>query len=248
MLEYVDDPISGMDGLRPFTGTASKITIHRTETSVKPNWQEKRKGIPHYTLDHNKAYAHISLDMAAYTMVGGDFSPNSDAGVNIQIEWVGYARNTFDEPDEDYASLAQLISDISIQTECPWLFPFPFSSSTSVRQPWERFEIASGIVGHGHAPWNTHWDPGALDISRLLAFRPLPEYVADKEAFEKLCSDAAKIDQVFDALGELSTQCAVRADLLESRMSALNTSIVNSISSSEAQIKAAIKNIRLVVE
>lgn len=248
MLEYIDDPVSGMGGLRPFTGTASKITIHRTETSVKPNWQEKRKGLPHYTLDGSTAYVHIPLDMAAYTMGGGDNSPNSDAGVNIQIEWVGYARNTFDEPDESYVALAQLISDISLQTECPWLFPFPFSSATSVRQSWERFEIASGIVGHGHAPYNTHWDPGALDISRLLAFRPLPEYVADKKAFEKLCSDAAKIDELFNALAELSAQCAVRADLLESRISALNTSIVNSIASSEEQIKAAIKNIRLVVE
>jgi hypothetical protein len=180
MLVYIPDPVEGMDGLRPFEGSAIKITIHTTETDVKPNWQVQRKGLPHYTLDGNKVYEHIPLDMAAYTLLGGDYSPNSDAGVNIQIEWVGWAKDSQTRSDEDYAALAELIHDICQKTGCIFEFPFPFAGSDgygldgTVRQDWANFAAANGIVGHSHAPYNKHWDPGLLDVERLKKFYPKP--------------------------------------------------------------------------
>jgi hypothetical protein len=252
MLEYIQDPVSGMDGLRPFLGNASKITIHRTQTEVKPNWQVQRKGLPHFTLDGNKVYVHLPLDMAAYTMGGGDSSPNSDAGTHIQIEWVGYSENTKDESDESYAALAELIDNISQETGCPWLFPFPFAGQgVDVRQPWTRYEIASGIMGHGHAPWNTHWDPGILNIGRLLEHRPEPLYLVDLAELEKLIVENAGTEVILAAISRLETTITNAGVSFDSSLVVLNDMFNSRFDKLEQQINLVsefMKNMRLVVE
>lgn len=213
-LQYISDPVDGMEGLRPFTGSAVKITVHTTETPVKPNWQEKRKGLPHYTLDGNIAYSHLPLDVAAYTLIGGDNSPNSDAGTNIQIEWVGFAENSMGRSDADYASLAELISDISEKVGGVWSFPFPFTGSDgwgpdgTVRVSWEEYKDASGILGHSHAPYNNHWDPGRLDVDRLTLLRPQPEGV-DYERIESIVSEQARVDELLAAMREVTAKVDV---------------------------------------
>jgi len=240
MLEYISDPVSGMDGLRPFKGTASKITIHRTETDVKPNWQEKRKGLPHYTLDGDKVYMHLPLNTAAYTMGGGDHSPNSDAGVNIQIEWVGWARNTPNESDESYSYLAELVSHICSITGCPWLYPFPFAADSSVRQDWNRFEIASGIVGHGHAPYNSHWDPGLLDTDRLYNLRPTSSFRIDYDRIDQIVRENSRDDEILESMKSYSEGTNQRLDSIDEALRDLRGLVW--------EVNTALNNMRIVVD
>lgn len=195
------NPIEGSPGLRPFTGDARKITLHTTETTAKPDWAAKGSGLPHFTFDPptGTIWQHLPLDIAAYTLAGGANSPNSAAGVNIQVEMIGYAAKVPDWSATAYTNLKHLLDWITDVVDVPREFPFPFTGSDgygtdgSVRQTWPTFADASGIVGHAHAPYNTHWDPGLLNTDALYAAQPpepLPEYVPRAE-FDVLVAETA---------------------------------------------------------
>lgn len=252
MLTYIDDPVSGMDGLRAFKGMASKITIHTTETDVKPNWQEKRKGLPHYTLDGAKVYVHLPLNMAAYTMVGGTYSPNSDAGVNVQIEWVGFAKDSNIRSDEEYAALAELLYDISLTTNCPLEFPaaFPKDNSVNAHLSWEKYVDLSGVLGHCHAPWNTHWDPGALDIDRIKLLRPYPPNPTSE--LESLFKEIKSINLKFSEFAEAQTKLveSMRQSIgdISERLKLISESIPALNESQTKLILEKLSSIRLVID
>jgi len=176
----VSDPIPAdgggyITGLRPFKGSAKKITLHTTEGSNKPNWEAMQSGIPHLTFDPgtNQVWQHLKWDIAAYTLTGGDKSPNSDAGQNIQIEMIGFAKDTPTWSNTRYDNLKKLLSWLSDSLGIVYQFPFPFTANDgygedgAVRQDWDTFSAANGIVGHSHATWNDHWDPGDLDTAKL---------------------------------------------------------------------------------
>ena len=194
-------------GLRPFKGTAKKITLHTTETDAFPNWQAQQSGIPHLTvdLDGNEVRQHLPFDIAAYTLKGGDFSPNSDAGVNIQIEIVGRAAQSHDWGVVAYARLDALLLWLCDTLDIPYEFPWNFGpAGSSHRVDWPQWERVSGILGHLHVPWNDHWDPGDLDVSRLASAdgqepeeppAPVGDYVT-REEYE------ADMDRIASAFGE----------------------------------------------
>lgn len=190
------DPITNFPGLRPFTGSAKKVTLHTTETSVKPNWEAQQSGIPHLTvdLDSGQRWQHLPFDLAAYTLSGGDNSPNSASGVNIQIELIGYTADCPSWPAEDYADLRQVLEWLGANLAIPYGFPHSFSSP--IRLDWPYWESASGILGHCHAPYNDHSDPTGLRVDLLTGTVPEPEpepvyvtlaeYEADKQAHDEM--------------------------------------------------------------
>jgi hypothetical protein len=120
-------------------------------------------------LETNDLWQHLPLDMAAYTMKGGDHSPNSDSGVNIQIEVIGYTAGCPLWPDAHYARLLALLEWISVNVGVPLEYPMLFVGPNGVapRASWEQWEPLSGVLGHCHAPYNDHHDPTGLDVSRL---------------------------------------------------------------------------------
>ena len=154
-------------GLRPFVGTAKKITTHTTETSVLPNWAAQQTGVPHLSVDlkTGERWQHLPMDIAAYTLKGGEKSPNSDSGVNIQIEIIGYAAQSPSWSDAEYVELQRILLWISAAVGVPYVFPVAFPPHH--RLSWAEWEPMSGILGHSMATWNDHTDPGALDVSRL---------------------------------------------------------------------------------
>lgn len=176
-LTIVYEPISGFEGLRPFKsgGGKPKVILHTVE-GPKPNWAALKKGIPHYTYDSDgMVYQHLHLDVAAYTLanIGDGPSPNSDAGVVIQIEMAGYAKDSATRPDAWYARLKELLEYICDAVDCPYEFPLTFVGDEAygvdgvARIPWDNYTRLSGIIGHQHVPKNDHWDPGKLDVGKL---------------------------------------------------------------------------------
>jgi peptidoglycan hydrolase-like protein with peptidoglycan-binding domain len=170
------EPIKGFNGLRPFVdGGGAKIVLHTTESSSKPNWEALGSGIPHFTFDpaSGQVWQHLPLDVAAYTLMGGTHSPNSAAGVSIQIEIIGFAKDTPGKDDRWYERLRGLLLWIAAKIGAQYVFPFPWAGNAGygeggeVRQTWTAYRAATGIVGHSHVPYNNHWDPGELDVSRL---------------------------------------------------------------------------------
>jgi hypothetical protein len=169
-------PVSGFAG-GVFTGDSRKLTLHTTETDSIPNWGWNLPGVPHFDLDPGRKIAiqRISLDRSAYTLKspGAPYSPNMNAGQNIQVEIVARSHLIPGYSAEWYEWLGEKLLLICEQAGIPVVFPFPFTGNDGygvngkVRQPWNIYARTSGIMGHSHAPGNDHWDPGNLNINRL---------------------------------------------------------------------------------
>lgn len=168
------DPISNFTGLRPFKGGAKKITLHTTETDVKPNWEQQQSGIPHLTLDlgSGQRWQHLDFGIAAYTLSGGDHSPNSDSGQNIQIEIIGRTSQCPSWPQSEYSELEDVIEWLCNMLGIPFEFPLSFTSPK--RQSWSAWEPVSGVLGHCHAPYNDHTDPTGLRTDLIVPPPPEP--------------------------------------------------------------------------
>lgn len=177
--ESVWDPIQResdgvwLSGLRPFKKDHGnpKIVIHTTETAGKPNWSAQGSGIPHITYERTgRRWQHIPFDMAAYTLKGGDYqSPNSDCGRVLQVEIIGFAKDSSSWSDQEYALLRKLLIDLCAIGAVRFDFPLEFvGQDTNARVSLARYAEHEGIVGHQHIFGETHWDPGKLDVSRLV--------------------------------------------------------------------------------
>lgn len=172
---------------------------------MKPNWEAQQSGIPHLTvdLDSGQRWQHLPFDLAAYTLSGGDNSPNSASGVNIQIEIIGF---TADCPHWDYVvyeELRQILEWLCENLGIPYQFPLVFTSDE--RQTWAGWEPTFGILGHCHAPYNDHSDPTGLRVDLLTSVNtppdveepPLPtgdyvtleEYEAGQQALDGMLAD-----------------------------------------------------------
>jgi len=134
-----------------------------------------------------RVWQHLSLDRTAYALKHPRGTPETNhMGAHcIQVECVTYVG---DQPDHGIVgnrgnlppaltvALAGLVrevittvGDINI-SDLPELWSATESSGTKAKQrltaqQWERF---NGICGHQHVPDNSHWDPGAFDITKFV--------------------------------------------------------------------------------
>ena len=200
-----------------------KVVLHTTEVLAKPNWTVNG-GTPHFTYDirpNGKLWQHIPLDKSAYTMLAGTQSPNREGGVAIQIEIIGRARYVHDWSEEQYRRLGLLVDWVCAQIGAPETIPFQFVGEkdgagfgSNSRRNWEAWKGAAGIVGHQHAPYNDHWDPGPIDGDKLLLYaRPgaTPggsaasgaDYEYDEEGNLVMESTGDSDEQVFDKVDDI---------------------------------------------
>ena len=164
-----------------FTGGAKKITLHTMEcgSPSKDCWPSYGNGrsTPHFSLNPGTGHArqHIPMNRSARALVspGGGRSPNINAGVNIQIEVVGWAKDVYKNYNDDwYKQLAQWLAwickDQGIEKKFPFNWPLTgtYGTSGKGRVSWDRFRTANGIVAHMNAPFNEHWD-APFDQARL---------------------------------------------------------------------------------
>ncbi len=157
-------------GLGVFVGSARKVTLHTTESTVKPPWEAMQSGIPHFTLDTvaGRVWQHLPLHTSAYTMKGGEHSVNTESGINIQIEMIGTASRVKEWTDNQYEQLENMLQWLNVNLGIPHSFPAVFNEQAHIqRMSWEVWEPMSGVLGHQHAPYNDHWDPGPIDVRRL---------------------------------------------------------------------------------
>ena len=160
---------------RPVT----KLTLHTTEgyslAGTLATYKARGHIYPHLTLDLGTIVTpplllqHVPLDLASYSELAEDRSGN------IQIEMVGYAKDSPTWPPYRLRALGQLLAGINhLIPAIPLTAPFPFDGNDayglngSVRQTEDAWNAGAGIVGHQHVPKNTHWDPGQLPIDTIL--------------------------------------------------------------------------------
>lgn len=162
----------------------SIIALHSTEGAGYPSAATYRQGrsAPHLTVDPRgrTARQHYPLSEAAWALVApAGISTNTGGAVQVEIIGTCDPRNTklpsvltFDEGDLAYlAGILRAIHDatgIPLTTSVPWT-AYPASyGATAGRLSAGAWRTYRGVLGHQHVPGNTHGDPGALNVARLL--------------------------------------------------------------------------------
>lgn len=158
-----------------------KCCLHTTEgTSIAGAIGAYAPYPPHgiYDWQTRVAKQHIPLDLASYSAMDGN-----DDDFMVQIELVGFAHDTRNWPDIAYRNIAaDVIGPIADAFGVPpesidkqWLDD---TDGVTIAHPNSPLRITpaqlrdfSGWLGHQHLPApDSHWDPGALDIGRLIRY------------------------------------------------------------------------------
>lgn len=151
------------------------VVVHTTE-SDGPAYYDGTE--PHIEVGLTSLRQFAALDVCSKALWNepGGVQTNRRPGHVIQIEVIWRAAKPM--PDALLRRLALVIA--FIKRSLPDLVlagpsqGFHGSDSAGVNAPW-RFTYAkwnafAGICGHQHVPENDHWDPGTLDIAKLIRF------------------------------------------------------------------------------
>jgi hypothetical protein len=137
---------------------------------------------PHLIYDwrNRRGVQHVRIDRAAYSATDG-----SDDDYMIQVELVGFAAETRDWPEQALRNVAAdvvapLEQHFGIPRRIIWhgfkdsrdgIYPYISSAESPIRINTGQLRDFSGWLGHQHLPApDTHWDPGALPMARILGF------------------------------------------------------------------------------
>lgn len=164
---------------------ARRLLLHSTEGSTIEGAvaaYRKNNSWPTLTVDcgRRRVVRHLPDTVAARSLrnAPGGVETNREGDVLIQVELVGFAERP--ESIGDAAALdwfgRTVVGPLCARNRIPltstarWA---PYPASYGVAAP-QRLQAAAwraynGILGHQHVPENTHGDPGAINISRILA-------------------------------------------------------------------------------
>lgn len=168
-------------------GPVTVGVLHTTEsTRFVPNKDNYfgHSSYPHFTcavvtIDGKRVFRvwqHISIRRAGRALknLSGGVQTNREGC--IQIEVVGQAVNPFTDDPVMVEGLALLMRWIEGQTDIRQsssvdFHPYPSSYGNGMKQrlSYEQWRAYTGWLGHQHVPENSHGDPGAIDINKLLA-------------------------------------------------------------------------------
>lgn len=164
---------------------APKIVLHTTEGPTAAGAYgafRKNNSWPHVTVDPKARTRaqHVPLDRAARALrnTSTPGQTNRDGRV-YQVEIVGFAGKAHDMPDDQLDWLGtHVLAPLAAATGTPLVTSVQFfgadcgwtiaTASARQRLSPAEFDAYRGVLGHQHVPENTHWDPGALDVGRIL--------------------------------------------------------------------------------
>lgn len=172
---------------------APRVTLHTTESrrgsidAVLALWSAaEARGtltVPHFTIDAGtrRVVQHRDMLGPACALEGCSNGEVATNGVpNVQVEIVGYAHDSPGWPDDDLAFIADWLVavrrggfPVPLQCSVPFFgdrnAPYVLASySSPLRLHGVAWRVYAGLLGHQHVPCNAHWDPGALDVARIL--------------------------------------------------------------------------------
>lgn len=178
--DAVHDPVAGRPG-RPWKGGTGnrRLVLHTLE--YKTRWPSDQ-GVwpcPHITYNPwtRQCRQHIPFNKAAYAL---RHDTNEDDAYVWQVELWGIAAEVPTYDDTWYAGLGHLVGWFQKHMDVPDVYPPQWagtgsgaaSSTSPYRMTQTQWEAFSGVLGHQHfgRGVDTHWDPGALNISKLRSF------------------------------------------------------------------------------
>ena len=164
------------NGAGSFVPAGPKLLWHTTEGSSAEgaiSAFRHNNSWPHFTLEPTtgRLFQHLPLNVAARTLQHPPGIVETNRANVIQVELVGFAKNSPLWADAEYKRIAALARWIEANAGVPRVSTVKFTS-TPQRQAtrlsgtaWLKY---SGHIGHEHAPGNHHWDPGSMRIDKVL--------------------------------------------------------------------------------
>lgn len=199
-------------GAGPFAaGYPPRQVVHTTEgpPDYYPNTLHYygHQGWPHATIGRVDGIArivqHIPIDRAARTLESGQQGVQTNYGYAVQTEVCWRAADILELPDDLAACLGSWLLFVADETQCPLVGPafvgpdagFVLASKTAPQRMWPRdWAEFTGVCGHQHVPFQTHWDPGGLHLDRALIL------AVDSEDDDMTPHQARQLSEVWDAL------------------------------------------------
>ncbi len=163
-----------------FTTTTRRGVLHTTEGTTLPPYPNP----PHFTVGRDgssgvaQLWQHYPVTVAARALANPSGPPETNRYGAIQIEIIGFAANSAflatNEPDTfqtlgGWMRWAEANTGIANSSAVTFAGDEAFGANGTVRLDVAGWEASVGWVGHQHVPQNSHWDPGLIDISALLA-------------------------------------------------------------------------------
>lgn len=181
----------------PIDDSSLCLVLHSTEADGLPTYRGGATN-PHFTLDpwRRTKYQHVPCNVAARALAGSDRDTHRHA---IQVEIVGWcswadARKAGKEKTRllDVMSAAQMTwlgktlgeisrangipvrSSVTFKAYNSGIAPSSYGKANGVRLDKARYLAYEGWLGHQHVPFNSHGDPGNLNVKALLKFAEEP--------------------------------------------------------------------------
>lgn len=206
-----------------------KLLLHSTEGATingAIGAYRTNNSWPHFTVDckRRQVTQHLDVAVAARSLrndPGGADQTNRDGSVHVQIEMVGFAGTPASIGSTDDLAWfgRQVVAPICAETGIPiqstvtWRrYPDSYGKLASQRLSPSAWDAYSGVLGHQHAPDNSHGDPGLIDIHEILNAAQEGDDMAlsteDKNWLRELMADRRReiveyVDQRVDELTKL---------------------------------------------
>lgn len=182
---YERVPITGCAG--NYIDVPWRMVLHTTEGSngsmsgLIPFFQQRPCSTPHFAIDPSdrRKVQFIPIASAAAALRGGQGGYETNRARCIQTEIIGFASETHAWPDEWVDFVGEHVADVvaagvplNLDREIRFLGQGDgvlATTSAAQRMTPDQWHAFDGVCGHQHVPFNDHWDPGRLNINRVLA-------------------------------------------------------------------------------
>lgn len=175
-------PISGRPGVNYDEPNDPKALAHTTQgSSIEGAVSAYAAYPPQLIVDpwKRRKVQHIPLNLGGYAL----WNEDADDSRCIQIEIVGFAENAHTWPDEVLRWLGEEVARplheyAGVPYTVVWKgFKAPHqvnymlaTSSSPLRLTQAELDAFSGWLGHQHIPGDDHWDPGGLNVPKILDY------------------------------------------------------------------------------
>jgi hypothetical protein len=131
---------------------------------------------PHFALDGHRIVQMIPLGMIGCALENRPGGVETNRIVRAQIEVAGKSQQKAWVPDpQTLDALADLMATLKFAADIPLKRPFaekmppqPWAVANFSRRRAGKWGTTAGWFGHVEVPENAHWDPGALQWSKVL--------------------------------------------------------------------------------
>jgi hypothetical protein len=142
-----------------------KIVWHTTEGFGLPMYNSSQ---PHFTLNPKTGtlWQHVPIRGGAYALRNTTGGVETNRAHAIQVELIGFARESHLWSDDAYRNIAKLARWIEKHAGVPRQCTVVFRSDSNHKVP--DYTNYTGHLGHQHVPENDHWDPGLFQIRKVV--------------------------------------------------------------------------------